>query len=1387
MSAKSYNDLLNQLDLPKEKEEQLVAFLHSLRSDEELLSFILNMNRTPVPQKLESICTNATMDMFQTESDGNTDTSHDISKETYDFFASANTIDVITDRFADEESVDESNPLPDQTQKRSGEESPSNRQSTTMLGKYIDLGRLGIGGMGEVRKVRDESLKRTMAMKIIHRKLLMNRQAISRFVEEAQVCAQLQHPNIVPVHELGKLPDGRLYFTMKEIRGTEFSKLIRAVHQVSEPHLWHTTPDGTSFRRLIQIFYTICETVAFSHSLGVIHRDLKPENIMIGGFGEVLVVDWGIAKVLGVSDDADDHVSTSRSIDNWMVTQLGSISGTPSYMSPEQARGDTKNIGEHADIYSLGAILYEILSGKPPFLGRSAIEILEKVKRTAPPVLVSPPKEDSDEDSLEFENKMPDMLVNICQKAMQREVEDRHESAEQLAQEILAWLDGAQRREKALAEMEKASMIRKESRMRKEESNYLWSQANRLIQQMRTQDTSAWLLWEKAQKSRKEHLLLETQYQHCLRGALVYDPEIAEVHHKLANEIMDSLTHAIAKGDRARRESLLLEFKEHCRYLPSDTRETLQKEFGRITHHSLRVQRAKGGPLIGHQDSKQKIRALLSSPKQIVSLIGPAGIGKSRLALELGHEFHIKEAYVCDLTEATDPIGILRLVAQTLQLRLSEEDPTIQIRRFLSKTPLLLILDNVERVAIEAGVIVQDWLSISTSLRVIVTSRVPLQIPEEVCFSVPPLQTLEAMELFMRRGQQIIDHFTLTEENRLTIGRIVEKLEYLPLAIKLTAARLNRFSVTQIERQLQERFSLVQSDVGDARALHTALDWSWELLKPWAKEVLSQASVFRGGFNDSAAEHVLLFHSQTETPDQKEILRDLCRSQLIQTEQSADGQTRYKILESIQLYMREKGLSPTEKCFEEQVKIETERRHAKYFARFGTDDYLASLDAFGGKQKWNTLAVELDNLVAGTRRGSGEHAVLCCLAALRILKWRGPISLGVQLAEELLERPELSMHHNKLLQLEKSKLLLLVGRTEEAYASLPAKHTSPGDKLSKRDSLFQARLHLEYGLHHHQASKLDSAIEEYEAALSLYETFDYRKGEAETYNKLGKIALAQNKFEAALVHFRTACQLAGEIGYDSLRGGALGNMGVAYDSQGNSEEALLHYQQSVAIFRELRERRGEGIFLGNIGIIYESQGKSEEALVQYKRALKLSRLMEDRKSEGNILGNLGNVYQMMGRYEEALRHLQDGLTIMTEIGFKRGEGIIRCQIGELLLLLHRSGEAKTYLIDAIHICEEAFPICAGSAYGSLSLIYAEEENRSEAYQALQKGEPLVLVEPKYRATFLCRKATVFHRFREWENAQKSLREAEEIARSLQLHAGPLVSLITQTKTRLNPV
>jgi len=235
--------------------------------------------------------------------------------------------------------------------------------------RYQVYGEIARGGVGIILKGRDVDLGRDVAMKVLRPDLLDRPGMTKRFVEEAQIAGQLQHPGIVPVYELGLENQRRPFFTMKLVRGQTLHLMLQKGRASFDDR-----------QRLLRIFAKVCETVAYAHAKGVIHRDLKPANILVGQFGEVHVVDWGLAKVLtgkpSSSVAASDSlyaqpIETIRSGASGAESLAGSIMGTPAYMAPEQARGEVDQLDERADVFSLGAILLEILTGQPPYVGES--------------------------------------------------------------------------------------------------------------------------------------------------------------------------------------------------------------------------------------------------------------------------------------------------------------------------------------------------------------------------------------------------------------------------------------------------------------------------------------------------------------------------------------------------------------------------------------------------------------------------------------------------------------------------------------------------------------------------------------------------------------------------------------------------------------------------------------------------------------------------------------------------------------------------------------------------------------------------------------------------------------------------------------------------------
>jgi len=313
--------------------------------------------------------------------------------------------------------------------------------------RYELRGEVGRGGMGAVLEVFDTELRRKLAMKVIlggqgsQSSTRTGTSPLTRFIEEAQVTGQLEHPGVVPVHELGMDPDGQVFFTMRLVRGEEFKAIIERVH--SDDPNWSLT-------RGLGVLQKICETMAYAHDKGVVHRDLKPANIMVGRFGEAYVMDWGLAKVKGrepshdiqiLSDEmaslsevrTDRKSSTQGKLDSPLQTMDGAVMGTPYYMPPEQADGRIEQVGPLSDVYALGAILYHLMSGRMPYRTPgskpSPHTVLAQVVG-GPPTPVH-----------ELAPQLPAELVAICEKAMAREPGERYAGMLALAEDLRAYLE----------------------------------------------------------------------------------------------------------------------------------------------------------------------------------------------------------------------------------------------------------------------------------------------------------------------------------------------------------------------------------------------------------------------------------------------------------------------------------------------------------------------------------------------------------------------------------------------------------------------------------------------------------------------------------------------------------------------------------------------------------------------------------------------------------------------------------------------------------------------------------------------------------------------------------------------------------------------------------
>jgi predicted ATPase/serine/threonine protein kinase/Tfp pilus assembly protein PilF len=925
--------------------------------------------------------------------------------------------------------------------------------------KYRLEALLGTGGMGAVYRATQLNLQRTVAVKVLRGDLAADPTVLRRFEREALTVARLKHPHIVTIYDFGMAQGTGAFLAMELLEGHSLRELLRA-------------HGALPLREVVELVEPICSALQTAHAMGVVHRDLKPENIFLetGPTGPVVkVLDFGIAKLVSGAEAAQAP-----------LTADGGVLGTPVYMSPEQCEG--KEVDARSDVYSLGCVLYELVTGRPPFLGGRLVDVLRQHMTQAPE---APSRHATD---------LPPAVESALLRALAKRPETRFQTALELSEAF------------------------------------------------RTAEPSRMTLW--------------------LDGA---------------------------GADSARTAPPSVSYgSTEVKPIPNNLPEWLTS-------------------LVGRDREVREIARELARPEvRLLTLTGPGGTGKTRLALAAAREVLFDYAdgvFFVDLSTIRDPALVVSAVAQQLGVKESGLTPLDErLVDYLRHRTLLLVLDNFEQV-LDAAPVLTRFVAASPRSKLIVTSRALLRLSVESEFAVPPLglpsaergpaldalARFGAIRLFVERAQAARSGFALTEENAPAVTEICRRLEGLPLAIELAAARIRLLSARALLERLDERLKVLTGGARDLPArqqtMRAAISWSYDLLDEGDRRVFERLSVFAGGGMIAAVEAVCGAGESV-----LDAIESLVEKSLLQRAVRADEDVRLRMLGVVREFalerLRATGGAESVEARHAEVYLELAEAVAPTLAHANVAEGLARLEE------------EHDNLRAALGWWL-EHDPEACLrmaVALRHL-WiiRGHLTEGRMWLETALERSD---------------------RTPSGLRSLAWRGAG--------------NLALQHG-------DLDAARGFFEESLRVArELGDARHVGAASYG-LGNIAHAIGDVAAARAYFEESLASGRELDDDVLAGNALTGLGEVARTRGEWADARGLYERALEIARNIGNRDAVSALSYNLGAVAAEEGDLRSAWRFYTRALEIDRELGSADGMASSLDGYAAVMARRGAWERAAR------------------------------------------------------------------------------------------------------------------------------------------------------
>jgi predicted ATPase/class 3 adenylate cyclase len=1199
-------------------------------------------------------------------------------------------------------------------------------QGTLFANRYEIIEELGQGGMGRVYRALDKELKEEVALKLIKPEIAADEKTIERFRNELKFARKIAHRNVCKMYHLAKGEESP-YITMEYVLGEDLKSFIRKKGRLTD-------------EEIISIAKQVCKGLSEAHELGVVHRDLKPQNIMIDKNGRIKIMDFGIA----------------HSLEAPGVTKAGVMIGTPEYMSPEQVEG--KKVDQRSDIYSLGIVLYEMITGQVPFEGDTPLSIAYKHKHEIPP------------DPRKINDQTAEAVSSLVLKCLEKDKEKRYQSAEEVLSELtletphksfpesvatflFTDIEGSTELFKRLGDRytnllaDHRTILREAFGKSKGREIYTQGDAffyafpratDAVCAAVDVQRILAAHAWPEgidvlARMGIHTEKLLDVGEKGYIEADFHRAARIADTGHG-GQVLLSETTAPLVKNELPEGVGLhdlgdhRLKDLRHPERIYQLIIPGLPVDFPSLKSldalpNNLPIQPTS---LIGRDADLASARNLLSQTEvRLLTLTGPGGIGKTRLGLQLAAEltdkFHDGIFFV-PLAPIADPALVISTVAQVLGVLDRGSQPILEtLGEFLRSKKMLLLLDNFEHVCAAASEVTQ-LLETCSHIKFLVTSREVLHVRGEYEFLVYPLafpdishrSTVDlitgnpAVELFSQRAQSVKSEFCITDENAKSVAEICARLDGLPLAIELAAARVKMFPPEALLKRLikaDERSSLHLLAHGprDAperhRTLRAAMDWSYELLDEDEQRLLQTLSVFAGGFTFPAAEAVCCLSesdsgSRSEEAlgmDVMEGLASLLDKSLLWQDERGKDESRFTMLGLIRDYAGEKL---KESGREEEIR----ERHANFFLALAED---ARPMLEGPEQEvWlERLEEEYNNLrsslgwflqQAENDTEGGAKATESGLRMAGALWWfwdtHGYVSEGRRWLRKLIALSDAPT-------MERVDALIgaawLTSRQSDMVEAIQLyeQGIDIAREIGYKAGIAKGLGRIVYAKEFLGAD--DELVEElYSESLELWREVGDKRGIATALGPLAHRAASAYDFEQANKLFEESLALFREVHDKREIAGALWNLGEIATVVGCYDKAREMYGESQKIYEDLKDLHGVATQLRGLGRVERFQGSTAKARALYEESLASFRTMGDKGCASIALAGLGRAVLDQGDITAATSLIQECLSLSREISFKAVEAQALRLLGQCDLARGDHRSARKHFVESIHLEQE---------------------------------------------------------------------------------------------------